>query len=99
MRIKFAKRTVIIIKPKNRKNSKMSEKLYEIMSGVMTTPVSEINDESSPETIEKWNSFRGLFMMNKIEVEFGVKFTIGELTDIKNVGDIKRLLREKGVQI
>ena len=28
----------------------------------MEVPVSEINDESSPETIENWDSFRGLVL-------------------------------------
>ena len=37
----------------------MSEKLYNIISKVFSVPISEINDESNPETIESWDSFNG----------------------------------------
>jgi hypothetical protein len=37
----------------------MSEKLYDIISKVFSVPLTEINDESSPETIESWDSFNG----------------------------------------
>ena len=45
----------------------MSSKLYNIIAEIMEVPVSEINDESSPETIEKWDSFRGLVLADELE--------------------------------
>ena len=37
----------------------MSEnKLFEIIARVFNTPINEINDQSNPETIENWDSFR-----------------------------------------
>ena len=42
----------------------MSEKLYNIISKVFSISISEISDESSPETIESWDSFNGLILVD-----------------------------------
>lgn len=75
----------------------MSKKLYEIISRVMSVPPSEINDESSPETVPRWDSFNALVLVDELESEFKIKFTLNEITDVKNVSDIKRHLRNHGV--
>jgi acyl carrier protein len=77
----------------------MPEKLYEIVSKVFSVPISEINDESSPETIESWDSFRGLVLVDKIESNFNVKFSISEIIDVKNVKDIKKHLKNHGIDL
>ena len=75
----------------------MSEKLYNIISKVFSVPVSEINDESSPETVEAWDSFNGLILVDEIESNFNIKFSVSEIIDVKNVKDIKRHLNNLGV--
>ena len=45
----------------------MVEKLYEIIAKIMDVPASEINDESSPETIESWDSFNSLLLADELE--------------------------------
>ncbi len=77
----------------------MSSKLYEIMSTVFDIDISEINDQSSPETIERWDSFHGLALVDALEIEFGIQFTISEITDVKNTLDIKRHLKNHGIEI
>jgi acyl carrier protein len=58
----------------------------------MDFPVSRINDESSPKTIEKWDSFHGLILADELETRFAVKFVLEDLTSVKKVGDIKKNL-------
>ena len=77
----------------------MSEKLYNIISKVFSVPISEINDESSPETIESWDSFNGLILVDELEGNFNIKFTVSEIIDVKNVKDIKRHLNNHGVDL
>lgn len=74
----------------------MSIRLYNIISRVMSVPASQINDQSSPETIERWDSFNGLVLVDELEAEFQIKFTLDEVLDVKNVGDIKKYLRKHG---
>ena len=77
----------------------MSKKLYDIISKVFSVQISEINDESSPETIESWDSFNGLILVDELESNFNIKFSISEIIDVKNVKDIKRHLNNHGVDL
>lgn len=77
----------------------MSKQLYDILSKVFSVPVSQINDTSSPETIENWDSFNGLVLVDRLESVFKIKFTLEEIQDVKNVSDIKKHLKNHGVEI
>ena len=77
----------------------MSEKLYNIISKVFSVPISEINNESSPETIESWDSFNGLILIDELESNFDIKFSVSEIIDVKNVKDIKRHLNNHSVDL
>ena len=75
----------------------MSNKLYEIISRVMKIEISTISDELGPKTIENWTSFNGYVLLNELETGFNIKFTIDEAMDVKNIADIKRHLKNKGI--
>ena len=58
---------------------------------------SELTDESGPEDVENWDSYNGLLLIDEIESEFNVKFTIEEIFDINSIADIKKYLTNHGV--
>ena len=64
----------------------------------MKVPSSDINDESGPTNIESWTSFNSYVLLYELEKEFNQKFTMEEAMDVKNVGDIKRHLKNHGIQ-
>ena len=65
----------------------------------MDVPESEINDQTSPENIESWDSFHGLVLVDELENNFNVKFTIEEIADVQNVGDIKRHIKNQNIDL
>jgi acyl carrier protein len=65
----------------------------------MDIPASQINDESSPETIESWDSFHGLILADELETRFSVKFVFEDLTSVKKVSDIKKNLEKYDIMI
>ena len=75
----------------------MSKKLFNIISRVMEIESSGLTDESRPEDIENWDSYNGLLLVDEIESEFNVKFTIEEIFDINSIADIKKHLTNHGV--
>jgi|TARA_B110000014_G_C20115232_1_gene588795 acyl carrier protein len=77
----------------------MSKEIYEIIAKVFSIPESDVNDDSSPENIESWDSFNGLVLVDELESYFKVKFTISEITNVKNVSDIKKYLKNHGVNL
>ena len=76
----------------------MSKELYEIIGKVFSISVEDVNDDSSPENIESWDSFNGLVLVDELENHFNVKFTLSEIADVKNVSDIKKYLKSHGVE-
>jgi len=77
----------------------MSKRLYSIISKVMGIPISEINDESSPESIESWDSFNSYVLLDELETEFKTEFSIDEVVETKNVADIKKYLKKHGIEL
>jgi len=75
----------------------MTRPLYEIIAKVMGVSSSSINDDSGPESIESWSSFKGYVLLYELETEFNVKFTMEEAIDVKTVSDIKRHLGNHGI--
>tara|TARA_Y100001936_G_scaffold34250_3_gene32309 strand:- start:1400 stop:1639 length:240 start_codon:yes stop_codon:yes gene_type:complete len=77
----------------------MTSDIYEIVARVFSIPVSQVNEESSPENIESWDSFNGLVLVDELENHFNIKFSISEITDVKTVADIKRHLKNHNVSL
>ena len=77
----------------------MEQKLYVLLSDVLKEPIEHITDESSPENVKNWDSFNGLVLVDRLEKDFEIKFTLDEVMDVKNVSDIKRHLRTHGIAI
>ena len=75
----------------------MSKKLFNIISRVMEIESSELTDESRPEDIENWDSYNGLLLVDKLESEFNVEFTVEEVFDVHSIADIKKHLTNHGV--
>ena len=75
----------------------MSEKLYKIISKVFNVDSNKINDETSPENLDEWDSFNFYVLLDEIENEFKMKFDLDETLEIKNIGDIKKIFLKHGV--
>ena len=75
----------------------MREKLYQIISRVFNVDNSKINDETSPENLEEWDSFNFYVLLDEIENEFNIKFDLDETLEIKKIGDFKKIFQKHGI--
>jgi acyl carrier protein len=73
--------------------------LQEVVARILRVPATSISDETSPETMPRWDSLLHLDLMTAIEDAYGTRFSTAEMLLAKSVGDIRRLLREKGLQV
>ena len=76
----------------------MSEKLYQIISEVFNIEIGKIDETTSPESLEQWDSFNFYVLLNEIEKEFNIKFDIDETLEIKKIGHFKVLLQKRGIE-
>ena len=77
----------------------MTKKLFEIVSRVMNIPTAEISESSGPDSIPEWDSFNMFVLLDEIEKEFNVNFSLEETLEIKTVGDFKKKLEKHGVNL
>lgn len=75
------------------------EKLKKIAVKIFGVTGAEVNDEMSPKNTENWDSMNYLLFIAELEKEFGITFDMDEVLSSKNLGDIKKALRAKGVKI
>jgi acyl carrier protein len=76
----------------------LKEKVFKIISQVMNVPVEEINERSSSENLEKWDSFQHMNLILALEEEFKIKFTDEEIMSIGDVSKILDALQNKDVK-
>ena len=60
---------------------------------------SGIDENTSPENVERWDSFSFYVLLNEIEKGFKIKFDIDETLEIKKVGDFKKLFQKRGIEV
>ncbi len=73
------------------------KRLKAILSDVLEIDEDSINDETSPENVETWDSLNGLVLVTELESQFNIKFSMEEVTSVKCVGEIKKALEGHGV--
>jgi acyl carrier protein len=67
-------------------------RVREIAGDVLESPVTS---ESTPETVEAWDSLRHLNLMLALEAEYGFELSPEEMDEAKSIGQIARLVVSK----
>ncbi|MDH5259775.1 MAG: acyl carrier protein [Gammaproteobacteria bacterium] len=68
----------------------MPDSIRKVMSQIFDIDPSSIVAESSPQTIERWDSLKHMQLIMALEDEFGIRFSdddIPELTSFKLIED------------
>jgi acyl carrier protein len=58
----------------------------------------EIRDELSGANIPEWDSMNYLMFVSKLEEEFNISFTMDEVLSAQTLGDIRKIIVERGKQ-
>lgn len=64
------------------------EKVVDICRDVFENDDLELNDESNANTVDEWDSLTHLNLINDIEEEFKMKFTLDEFSNSANLGEL-----------
>ncbi len=66
----------------------MKERVLGIVSNIMKWPLKKINEDSSPEDIDTWDSLNQINLVLALEEEFGVRFTDDQIVQMLSVRSI-----------
>ncbi len=69
-----------------------------IFRDILDNPNLQIRRESSALNVDGWDSLAHINLVSAVEQEFGIHFALGELEELKNVGDMVDLMQKKIAQ-
>ena len=77
----------------------MTDRLTSIFADELGVDVSELNEESSPDTVENWDSLAAMRLVAAIEAEFAVRLSAKEVMKMRSIGLARSVLQGKNVDI
>ncbi len=77
---------------------KIYERLTELFRDFFDDEDIELDEETTAEDIDDWDSLNHITLISAVEAEFGVKFTMGEVSGMKNVGEMADIISARGTK-
>jgi acyl carrier protein len=77
----------------------IEEKLKKVIANVFKIESTQINDDTSVDTVDAWDSLKHLNLVLAIEQEFNISFTEEQSVEILNYPLIKMTLQEHGIEL
>ena len=77
----------------------MEQEIYELLNEVFREVFDDdditVNAQTTADDIEDWDSLMHITLISAVENEFGVRFTMGEVSSMKNVGEMVSLIAQR----
>jgi acyl carrier protein len=73
--------------------------LYDLIGKVLGVDPSELNEDSNAQNTPKWDSLRHIEVVFAMENAFHVRFTMPEISGLRKLSDIRKLLLAKNVKL
>ena len=71
------------------------EKLNEVFRDVVDDEESTVTDATTADDIEDWDSLEHINLLAAVEQAFGMKFNMGQVVSMKNVGEMADIVLSK----
>jgi len=72
----------------------MEDRIKKVMANVFGVSPGDIDEASSPDTIEAWDSLRHMQMVLALEQEFGVEFDDARIVEMQSYPLVRLTLQE-----
>ena len=74
---------------------KITEKLNEVFRDVFDNEDITVTDSTTADDIEEWDSLEHISLISAVEKTFKMRFTMKEVSGMKNVGEMINILCER----
>lgn len=71
------------------------ERLNEVFQDVFDDEDIIVDEETTADDIEDWDSIEHINLISAVESEFGIRFTMGEVSGMKNVGEMISIIEAR----
>lgn len=72
------------------------ERLNKVFQEVFDDETIEVNDDTTSEDIDDWDSFEHINLIVAVEEEFSIKIPMGKIVTMKNVGEMADIILQLG---
>ena len=72
------------------------ERLNKVFQEVFDDETIEVNDDTTSEDIDDWDSFEHINLIVAVEEEFSIKIPMGKVVTMKNVGEMADIILQLG---
>ncbi len=72
-------------------------KVENLLAEVLLMPVARITDDLTMIDVEAWDSLKHMELILAVEQAFSIQLTFDEIVAMRSVGQIKQLLKQRGV--
>ena len=76
-------------------NTAVLNQVQNVFRDVFDQPDLVVKPETNSSHIEEWDSLAHMSLVTAIERQFKIRFALGELQTLKNVGDMVHLIEKK----
>ncbi len=76
----------------------MEQRIKNVMAAILDCDVNDIVENSSPDTLSKWDSLGHMNLVVALEEEFGIVFKEDEIIEMLNYKLIYDTINNKGVR-
>lgn len=76
-------------------NQEIYERLNSVFRDVFDDESIVVKPETTANDIEDWDSLEHINLVVAVEQEFGMKFNMNEVTTMKDVGDMVKIILER----
>jgi acyl carrier protein len=70
-----------------------------LVAGVLEVDPATITDDADQDTLPSWTSMRHIQLVVTLEEAYGLSFDYLEIRDARTIGDLRNVLRAKGVEL
>ena len=71
------------------------ERLNEVFRNVFDDDEIEVEAGTTADDIEDWDSLEHINLISAVEDEFGIRFKMGEVSSMKNVGEMVDIIKSR----
>ncbi len=72
------------------------ERLNDVFRDVFDDDEIEVYPDTTADDIDDWDSLEHITLISAVEREFRMKFKMGEISSMKNVGEMAAIIAERG---
>ena len=83
------------VKERHMTREEVFEKLNEVFRDVFEEDDITVTDATTASDIDGWDSLEHINLINAIEQEFEIKFNMGQIVSMKNVGEMADIIMSK----